>query len=1141
MVGGTAIPAFILFPAGGQIYRTQRIAINLNRPAGLSQAISLSLNLTDNASFPFTVMLNCQALVPQFGNLPFSRSFTIPLRFYAKVKYAPTDLKGDESLVVKMINPAIADSTALYSVDIYPSVTYDRSSSTFLKFPLYYNSGSANKTLQYQLQPVTDPTIVGPIKIYQFTLDQITNPPYYTHSYMYGYQRQNNTILTMDNRVYSSTTLMAQALGRVVSGTIVDGQMYARTTNPSQTVWCWDNTLSSKQDSTTITIPEVSPALGFTMTGQPTSSISINGDPTFADLKFIFNSSSAGLPFYITGIGEMKWWPIYPLGFESGRSLAYNVVHSFLVKPFSQTLEYTYPQYSNIGVVTFLVTSSKPDIPNKMDITNFQIDDLRNGMYRFTIVATVVEEMSAICLSVGSYPNRDIYLLDKSAIITSNSTHNTFTKIITLTNIALADRSIMINVYIMSNSGFAESFTQNIFYTLYSKVPNIPISIHKFTSMGFTNDVSAIDVASGPFQTTLYFTLDNNDPSVIPWVRIEPQFQDDFLKAEAQTFKGAFKSGSSRYEVPITISRGELNGKLNYTLLIDSLRYESSYLHEVLFTTNPKPTITSATDNLPPMIASIAGTYANGVVDYKFTLDASSVADFKSAMVNITSDVDPVPRVFDITTVNNGVFQITFTVPEAQRITQTFLIDTLVTEDTANNHGIFKYRWPLVQGESGHHRAGIDVVDPLGFIQGSLNQVEVTLTEMPVKPVDDLEGPSVNRTSLNVSPKSLHEQDVGRVVSATFQVIDTGGSGLSLERHIPVCYLHTYPNIILFAEAKIVPGSSQTANSAFYTCEISVPDRWGIYWAVWSVYGLVDNQFNIGSLPQREGVFIPIVDGLLSVCPVDINNVACSGNGVCRPTGCECNKLFTGPICGDVLPPTTIVVSPKTPQTTLETIVKEDKSVATSIQIIQVHEINPNSDIVVQYNLTDWKPTQILNTMSYKAVDMPFTIVANITTFTEEKVIEFAGFNITTIPGSIKISASIEGYTFAHQLNSLRLVLVAEVTGQDDSCTASSSDTNQFNGEMTWMKIQMNGQSVYGRFIDRGLIDGRPTKVVNKIIDNNKISGDSMTSITKIGIEVPYFIQSAIIDPVQAPSGKGVWGDHATVGGKDSSGQDSKY
>ncbi|KAF2068730.1 hypothetical protein CYY_009951 [Polysphondylium violaceum] len=117
---------------------------------------------------------------------------------------------------------------------------------------------------------------------------------------------------------------------------------------------------------------------------------------------------------------------------------------------------------------------------------------------------------------------------------------------------------------------------------------------------------------------------------------------------------------------------------------------------------------------------------------------------------------------------------------------------------------------------------------------------------------------------------------------------------------------------------------------------------------------------------------------------------------------------------------------------------------------------------------------------------------------------------------SIKYSINITSYTFTNSLNQLQLIMkVSLESQQDQGCSAlESGNTTVTNSE--YVKLQVDDHSLYGRFIKRGIIDGRISTITNQLLPNYNNNGESnqFNNIQSyIGIGIRSYRRLVQLDP----------------------------
>ncbi|EGG19482.1 hypothetical protein DFA_00059 [Cavenderia fasciculata] len=267
--------------------------------------------------------------------------------------------------------------------------------------------------------------------------------------------------------------------------------------------------------------------------------------------------------------------------------------------------------------------------------------------------------------------------------------------------------------------------------------------------------------------------------------------------------------------------------------------------------------------------------------------------------------------------------------------------------------------------------------------------------------------------------------------------------------------------------------------------------------------------------------------------------LVCSGRGQCTNDGCVCVAPWFGPACTSQVVPVNPPIRNETDPTVIigggngtsggnGTGGNQPIKVRTIISIVAIRELSYDGVEVAMHKFSNWTLTDQSNSTqdnihnstqlyNYQTLmNQNSTLVnVNIEWFNQSTTIQFAQSNITLPPFSTKISMSLSRYDFASILNTLQVIF--KVTFQDDEgidrCVEKGyglgNDDNQ--DDVQWLKIQIEDQMLYGQFIRRALVDGRPNNVRNVVLDG--LFGDTLSTDSFIGINIPHYSFSATIDP----------------------------
>ncbi|KYQ90046.1 EGF-like domain-containing protein [Tieghemostelium lacteum] len=253
-----------------------------------------------------------------------------------------------------------------------------------------------------------------------------------------------------------------------------------------------------------------------------------------------------------------------------------------------------------------------------------------------------------------------------------------------------------------------------------------------------------------------------------------------------------------------------------------------------------------------------------------------------------------------------------------------------------------------------------------------------------------------------------------------------------------------------------------------------------------------------------------------------VGSPECGGpsNGVCTATGCQCFGNWTGNGC--LSKPIDIPPPPPNPTTPTTTLVDTSNAI---ISIISIEEVDTQNNIVFNHTFPDWnfENTSDSEYLSYRyttqvSKSTSNQVICNITVdikwYTKTENITFANEIITMSPSTMKYTIDMTAFPFDKGTNTLRLKLAASISDSaaDDSCTAKEFGTSSQNNDIKFMKLQVNSQSLYGRFIERGILDGRIAMVSNTIHED-EASQTSDTTSTYISIAIPHYSTLAQLDP----------------------------
>ncbi|GAM22608.1 hypothetical protein SAMD00019534_057830 [Acytostelium subglobosum LB1] len=279
--------------------------------------------------------------------------------------------------------------------------------------------------------------------------------------------------------------------------------------------------------------------------------------------------------------------------------------------------------------------------------------------------------------------------------------------------------------------------------------------------------------------------------------------------------------------------------------------------------------------------------------------------------------------------------------------------------------------------------------------------------------------------------------------------------------------------------------------------------------------------FNVGSPPVTPTPTPPLT---LTPTPGTPNTTitcpdGCSNGGVCSPTvGCVCTPSWYGERCESQTIPTSPTVLPNTP-TTVFTFNGTAGLLMGDINVVKVRELDNGGAEVVTHDLTQWNMSMSSPLLTeYRTLFANDTgaIKVSILWFNVSKDITFAGDNITMPESTIKYTIEVERYTFKSKLNSMQVIMAAAINTTDLS-SCSTHEYGYVEGatkpSVYWMRVKVAKFSLYGRFIQKALVDGRVAVVTNTLFNDSLQVPDSHISQTMIAINSQHFDKNVIMDP----------------------------
>lgn len=249
----------------------------------------------------------------------------------------------------------------------------------------------------------------------------------------------------------------------------------------------------------------------------------------------------------------------------------------------------------------------------------------------------------------------------------------------------------------------------------------------------------------------------------------------------------------------------------------------------------------------------------------------------------------------------------------------------------------------------------------------------------------------------------------------------------------------------------------------------------------------------------------------------------CDGFGTCR-----CIKPWVGFDCQSQVVVIDPIIDPNNPgggidyNTTLPD--GETITIKGIINVISLRELKPDGSLFIELPFNKWYYTNITGNSSdtlrflYQSniTQNSLTTLVSVTLefFKVEKEIIFANQPVQMLPSSLKYNIQLSEYSFNSKVNYLQVVMSSSIQASvEDTCTFQESNQNGENSD--YFKLQINQNSLYGRFIKRGLVDNKIRSISNSLLNSTEIQSSQTSNFVSqfVGINIPNYSKSAILDP----------------------------
>ncbi|KYQ89986.1 hypothetical protein DLAC_08557 [Tieghemostelium lacteum] len=118
------------------------------------------------------------------------------------------------------------------------------------------------------------------------------------------------------------------------------------------------------------------------------------------------------------------------------------------------------------------------------------------------------------------------------------------------------------------------------------------------------------------------------------------------------------------------------------------------------------------------------------------------------------------------------------------------------------------------------------------------------------------------------------------------------------------------------------------------------------------------------------------------------------------------------------------------------------------------------------------------------------------------------------MPSTLKYRIEMTPFGFSSEFNYLQLIMSTSFQTQTDEDSCSYQETGQVvNSDIEFVRLQINDNSLYCRYIKKGVIDNRIQSISNSIFSIDSSQQTSTNISRQVGINIPYYRYNALIDP----------------------------
>ncbi|EFA82001.1 carbohydrate-binding domain-containing protein [Heterostelium album PN500] len=663
-----------------------------------------------------------------------------------------------------------------------------------------------------------------------------------------------------------------------------------------------------------------------------------------------------------------------------------------------------------------------------------------------------------------------------------------------------------------------------------------------------------IDVSNGPGKTVLVFNYTNANPSDTPSIYISYySYYQDTINQD-NIFTGYFNETTKLFNIPIVLREKLFTRSLSYNLTSAPNPIPSSMIN-MKFGNDALLNVTSKyADEMGPVINNIIQ-YPKGLINigdsetmnigWNFTI-TDEPSGFYNGYALIYSDLDPIPYNISFSVFNaikgnefNGEYSITVPINGNCR-TSTYRIHFV----------LFDYLGNLATSVANdiNDVSTPQAINPFYKLYGNPTTESLLSIQVICSMTQDIYPPKLIEFNIN-SPLIIDVGSNDRRFSANFTVTDDYSGISTLFKNNPNLYFMDYFGKV-FSMKSNFDSITPDGLLATYTVDGQLPFGFGIKGTILlSIYGIVDNHFNFGGISTSElerrsqpyllktefSLDTPVLEssdrlytngGNLYIygkrMGLDNDSVTCQ---IDYNDGKGYQSIF-------IIFRSSSILQIKTTEILSSYIkVKIVVNTTSSNELIIYKYVAPNpkrptlpalncpgtpqcsNNGVCQTSTGEckcnslWSGPDYDTRLSYRytnEIPLVTNVSVNIEYFTKETEITFANKELIMLPSTIKYTINLSTFNFTSKLNTLQLVMSATIGTSSSSCSLKSFNNDTKN--IQWIKLNIDQQSLYGKFLDVAEIDGFTTIISNTLLDSEFETKDTSSQLqTYIGINIPNF------------------------------------